>query len=82
MFKGKPVMYQNNEAGSRNQDGSWEKIWFPDGAPPYYKDTEMEDEAYDESTKAVYMYLRETGSFQGGIMPFLPPKREWCLWDF
>jgi nucleoporin NUP42 len=82
MFKGKPVVYKDDEAGIRNRDGTWEKIWFPDGPPPYYSATELDDKAYTEDTKEVYLYLREKGSFKDGVMPLVPPKREWCLWDF
>ena len=82
MFKGKRVTYRGDEAGVQNRDGSWEKIWFPEGAPALNKDTEMEDSLYDDSTKAAYMNLRQTGRFQGGAMPLLPPKRDWCSWDF
>ncbi|RDL30459.1 uncharacterized protein BP5553_10337 [Venustampulla echinocandica] len=82
MFKGKRVIYRDGEPGVQNRDGTWAKIWFPDGPPPYYKDTELEDEAYDENTKAAYMHMMQTGMFQNGAMPLVPPKREWCLWDF
>lgn len=82
MFKGKRVSYKDGEAGTISQSGSWEKIWFPEGPPAYYKDTEMEDSAYNDATKKAYMYMRETGNFEGGAMPLVPPKREWCLWDF
>jgi nucleoporin NUP42 len=82
MFKGKRVVYKEGQAGVQNRDGSWSKIWFPEGAPAYYKDTEMEDSAYDESTKEAYVKMRQAGSFQGGVMPLVPPKREWCLWNF
>ena len=82
MFKGKRVTYRGDEAGFQNRDGTWEKIWFPEGAPSFNKDTEMDDRLYDENTKAAYMHLNQTGQFQGGVMPLLPPKREWCSWDF
>jgi nucleoporin NUP42 len=82
MFKGRSVVYRNGEPGFKGNDGSWEKIWFPEGAPPFYGDTEMEDAAYDGQTKAAYMHVRQTGAFERGVMPMLPPKREWCLWDF
>lgn len=82
MFKGKPVVYKDKEAGFQNIDGTWEKIWFPDGPPAYYSATELGDDAYTEDTKQAYLYLRQTGSFKDGVMPLLPPKREWCLWDF
>jgi nucleoporin NUP42 len=82
MFKGKPVVYKDNEAGIQNRDGTWEKIWFPDGPPAYYGATELDDNAYTEDIKQAYLHARETGSFKDGVMPLLPPKREWCLWDF
>jgi nucleoporin NUP42 len=72
MFKGKAVVYNNGV----------EKIWFPNGAPPYYKATEADDELYDEATKASYFHMRETGTFPNGEIPLVPPKREFCLWDF
>ena len=82
MFKGKPVVYKDNEPGIQNRDGTWEKIWFPDGPPAYYGATELDDDAYTEDIKQAYLHVRETSSFKDGIMPLLPPKREWCLWDF
>jgi nucleoporin NUP42 len=82
MFKGRRVVYRNGEPGFERGDRTWEKIWFPQGPPPFNKDTEMKDSAYDDQTKAAYMYVQQTGTFEGDIMPLLPPKREWCLWDF
>jgi nucleoporin NUP42 len=82
MFKGRPVVYKNDEAGFRGKDGSWQKIWFPQGAPAPYKDTEMEVSQYDESIKTAYMHLQQSGSFEGGVMPMMPPRREWCSFDF
>jgi nucleoporin NUP42 len=82
MFKGNPVVYRENEPGIQKQDGVWEKIWFPDGPPPYYSATELDEDAYTDDIKQAYLYVKETGSFKDGIMPLKPPKREWCLWDF
>lgn len=82
MFKGKPVVYKENEPGIQNRDGTWEKIWFPDGPPAYYGATELNNDVYTEDTKQAYLHSRETGYFKDGVMPLLPPKREWCLWDF
>lgn len=81
-FKGKRVIYKDGEPGFQRADKTWEKIWFPEGPPPFNKDTEMEDSAYDDETKAAYMHVRQTGTFKDGVMPMIPPKREWCLWDF
>jgi len=86
-FGGKNVMYQTGKDGvehpvTRNFDGSTVRIWFPDGPPPYYKDTELEDSAYDAATRRAYEEFMSMGKFAGGIMPELPPKREWCSWTF
>ena len=58
------------------------RIWFPEGAPAYYKDTELEDAAYDKKSLGVWADFRKTGRFAEGLMPELPPKREWCSFDF
>jgi len=86
-FKGKPVTYQPAKDGKppfpalRNFDGSFARIWFPDGPPLHYKDTELEDGAYDARTREAYEAFMKTGRFAGG-MPELPPRREWCMFDF
>jgi nucleoporin NUP42 len=82
MFKGMRVSYRDGEAGFNGRDGSWQKIWFPHGAPAPYKDTEMDDSKYDDNIKASYTHLHQSRSFQGGIMPMIPPRREWCTFDF
>ena len=82
MFKGKRVVYHGDDAGFQNALGKWERIWCPKGFPVSHADTEMDGSLYDEATEAAYMHLRQTGSFAGGVMPMLPPKREWCSYDF
>ncbi|KAK1673253.1 hypothetical protein BDP55DRAFT_614424 [Colletotrichum godetiae] len=79
-WKGKPVTYQNNLPGIRAFNGAWSRIWFPDGPPNYYKDTELPDELYDDKSKQQWQAFTQTGRFEG-LMPELPPKREFCLWD-
>lgn len=93
-FKGKQVTYkevaEKGEApkqvpGIQNLDGSWTKIWFPDGPPPYYKDTEP-DREYTDAEKAAYEQFVSTGQFTlvgagGSGMPEAPPMRECCTWD-
>ena len=78
----KPITFIDNEPCYKRPDGSWEKVWFPNGAPVFNKTPELPLEMYDEGTKENYMFLREKGSFRGGVMPDLPPRREWCRWDF
>ena len=82
MFKGMRVAYKGDEAGVRGRDGTWQKIWFPQGAPAPYKDTEMEISKYGEDIKSSYINLQQSRSFQGGIIPLVPPRREWCTFDF
>lgn len=81
-WKGMPVRYFDDEPCYKGNDGSWQRVWFPDGPPVFTKTVDQPDEAYDEATKASYRHLKETGTFKDGIMPALPPKREWCSWNF
>ncbi|KAK0101541.1 hypothetical protein ONS95_006708 [Cadophora gregata] len=81
-FKGKHVDYKGAEPGFTSRSGLWERIWFPEGPPMFNKDTEVDEKMYDDRTEAAYLHAKQTGSFPTGIMPMLPPKREWCHWDF
>ncbi|KAF4449765.1 hypothetical protein F53441_6960 [Fusarium austroafricanum] len=82
MFKGKSVIYKDGKPGIREFDGTWRQIWFPDGPPGYSADTELPPEKYDDKSKAQWMAFAQTGTFEGGLMPELPPPRECTLWDF
>ncbi|KAL2166093.1 hypothetical protein VTG60DRAFT_3301 [Thermothelomyces hinnuleus] len=89
MFKGKPVTYEEPKPGSkpvpmvRNFDGTMVRIWMPNGAPPYTTQTEAEPEKYQDPTvMQQWKAFVETGRFAGGVMPEVPPKREFCMWDF
>ena len=89
MFKGKPVSYEEPRGGGkpvpvlRNFDGTAVRIWMPNGAPAYTTQTEADPARYEDP--AVLQQWRpfvETGRFAGGVMPEVPPKREFCAWDF
>lgn len=80
-FKGKAVSYKDGKPGIRQFDGTWAKIWFPDGPPAFYKDTEMPPDAYGDKDKEQWNKFMTTGTFEGG-MPALPPPRECTQWDF
>jgi len=90
MFKGKPVSWQQLKPGQREVpvlrgfDGSAAKIWFPDGAPPFTPETEAADLAayQDPAVKQQWDAFVQTGRFAGGVMPEVPPRREFCVWDF
>ncbi len=81
-WKGRAVSYIDRvPCYKRADDGTWERIWFPDGPPPYNKGTELPVEEYDEATKDAYLYMRDNTVFKDGLMPMLPPRREWSKWD-
>lgn len=85
MFKGRRVHYRDDTPGVQNSGGTWAKIWMPDGAPSYNKDTELnrESDAYKTpGLQEAYETARNSGIFNGGIIPLVPPLREWCAWDF
>ncbi|KAI6867598.1 hypothetical protein KC318_g19037, partial [Hortaea werneckii] len=87
-WKGQPVLYdeQNHPTIQNSQTGKAERIWHPDGPPqnsnPY---AEAPPEKYAGELggvlKEVYDYVNETGAFKDGLMPEIPPKREWIRWD-
>ena len=81
-WNGKKVTYIDNEPCLRGKSGSWEKVWFPDGAPTYNKTPDVAQDDYDEETKENYRHMMNHGEFKDGIMPLLPPRREWSNWDF
>ena len=81
-WKGKTVTYVENVPFTKAQNGELEKIHFPNGRPSLTKSPELPDDVYDEATKENYKFMMDHGSFKDGIMPNLPPKREWCKWDF
>ena len=80
-WNSKPVSYIDDEPCYSGNDGNLQRIWFPDGAPAFVNSAGLPDEAYDDVTKEKYMFLNRTGTFKDGIMPLLPPKREWCNWN-
>jgi len=67
-----------------------ERIWFPQGAqnPDVAKlaralsDFQAREEKYTEEVKGVYGRLFETGRFEPGKIPLVPPMRGWVDYDF
>ncbi|CAJ2509679.1 Uu.00g147050.m01.CDS01 [Anthostomella pinea] len=66
--------------GIRKPDGSWMKVFFPNGPPAYNEDTEPDPAEY-EGVKAAYATMAATGRFEGDV-PEVPPMREDCMWTF
>ena len=77
----KQVAYVGSEPCLRRSDGSLEKIWFPD-PPKWNKDQDLPDHEYDREIESEYKYMEDRGIFKDGLMPDLPPRREWCSWNF
>lgn len=83
MFKGRTVVYKDGIPGTREYDGNWKRIYFPEGPPPYSKDTELPPDQYDEKSKAQWAAFKKyPRKFEGDIMPALPPPRVCTLWNF
>lgn len=82
-FKNAPVLYIKEFPHYRRKDGSWERIWFADGPPPPPKVSELPDQSMyqDPNIQKAYEELRQTGQFQNGIVPDMPPRVEWVGWD-
>lgn len=69
-----------------------EKIWFPSAGKDVTVtalsnelkkfDFQAKDEDYTQEVIDQYKHLYETGKFEGGKVPLVPPKREWVAYDF
>lgn len=82
-FKGKSVIIRDSNPGFLNKDGVWERIWFPNGKPPFSADAKAPcDLVYDDAIIKAYDYARVKKVFEEGIIPPFPPKEEWCGFDF
>lgn len=92
-YRGRPVRYINDSPCYERPDGKgWERIWFPqDGQTPdvvylghgdKIADLVAEQERYTDDVIQEFAFLFEMGKYKDGKMPSVPPKREWCLYDF
>ncbi|WPH04284.1 Hypothetical protein R9X50_00717300 [Acrodontium crateriforme] len=92
-WKGHQVNYITPEGGvaypvyrNPNNNNKPERIWHPNGRPATENlDAEGLPQSYEgdigQILKQVYDYVRETGGFKEGIMPEVPPKREWVNFE-
>ena len=87
-WKGAEVMYDDDRLPTYQhpQTGNMERIWHPNG-PPEVPNlcAEAAPEMYLGELGAVlkdlYEYVGQTGQFKDGVVPEVPPKREWLHWD-
>lgn len=86
MWKGRPVKYVKGEPCYQHPDDSetFVHIYFPDGPPDAanFKDAVGTPEEYTAEIENVYRYVKEQGVFKDGLIPSVPPKPEWCSFDF
>lgn len=86
-WKGRPVQYNGDSVPFYQHPGTGkrERIWIEKGQPPSHPDFEGVIEAYEGERgtmlKTIYDFLGETGTFKDGLVPEIPPKRDWIRWD-
>lgn len=83
-FKNQAVVYVDEVPHAVRPDGKKERIWFPNGIPVPNPCTEVTAEIYAVAGTAleqIYHAVASTGTFQGGLIPEIPPKRDWIRFD-
>ncbi|KAK4992480.1 hypothetical protein LTR66_006269 [Elasticomyces elasticus] len=69
----------------QNRNPEYQRIWCPLGEPKDAQGAaeyvEPPPEAYTKEHEKAYEWMREKGEFLGGVMPLMPPRREWIRWD-
>lgn len=86
MWKGRPVKYiDNSPCYLHPQDNrTFVRINFPDGPPDdaALRDSQGKPEEYTPEIEAMYKFYLENGFFKDGVIPPVPPKRDWISFDF
>ncbi|KAJ5797777.1 uncharacterized protein N7503_007073 [Penicillium pulvis] len=85
-WKGRPVRYVNNyPCYEHPQDPkTLVRINFPDGPPDAatLRDSQGKEDEYTPEVIEMYQFFLANGYFKDGIIPAVPPKREWISFDF
>ena len=80
-WKGKQIFYVDEQPCYKRRDGNWERVWFTE--PPKLDVKEQPPPSpYSVDLEHEYKYVQEHGAFLDGRMPDMPPRKEWCSWDF
>ncbi|KAJ9624047.1 hypothetical protein H2203_005495 [Taxawa tesnikishii (nom. ined.)] len=83
-FKQRPVTYIDSQPHYQRSDGTMERIWHAAGPPAPNPDVEAPPETYDlpamKDLKSLYEKAQTVG-FEGGVIPEVPPKREWTVFS-
>ena len=80
-WKGKPVIYKDQEPYFKLSEGTMARIWFPHGPPELANDEGVGKED-DLVLKERYRKAEEMGTFGEGQVPEVAPRMEWVRWDF
>ncbi len=90
-WKGHPVIYKGTEPYVRHPLSATEpgvreeKVWFPNGPPPYNVDNELGPDGklieYSIEDENAYAIAEATGRFPGDKCPRNPPRLDWVRWD-
>lgn len=86
MWKGRPVNYINNAPCYLHpQDNkTYVRINFPDGPPDdaTLRDSQGKPEEYTPEVEEAYKYFLEHGHFKDGVIPSVPPRKDFISFDF
>lgn len=86
MWKGRPVKYINDAPCYLHpQDNkTFVRINFPNGPPEEaaLRESQGKPEEYTPEIEQMYKFFLDNGVFKDGIIPAVPPKREWISFDF
>lgn len=86
MWKGRPVNYVNNHPCYLHpQDNkTYVRINFPEGPPDdaILRDSQAKAEEYTSEVEEMYKFFLENGYFKDGVIPSVPPKKDWISFDF
>ncbi|KAJ5711204.1 hypothetical protein N7488_005360 [Penicillium malachiteum] len=86
MWKGQRVEYVNDHPCYIHPEDNQTpvRINFPDGPPDpgTFRQSQGEPEDYTPEIEEMYKYFLANGCFKDGVIPKVPPKREWISFDF
>lgn len=86
LWKGRPVQYVNNHPCYLHpQDNkTLVRINFPNGPPDAasLRDSQAKEGDYTPEVAAQYEYFLQHGRFENGVIPTVPPKKDWISFDF
>ncbi|KAJ5153075.1 uncharacterized protein N7482_009553 [Penicillium canariense] len=86
MWKGRPVKYIHNAPCYLHpqDNATFVRINFPDGPPDdaSLRDSQGKPEEYTPEVEAMYKFFLDNGYFKDGIIPAVPPRKDYISFDF